>query len=78
MRLRRRCEPPGGILERQHGQDLAHGDFTRVDACTNTTAVLNGGCVGAIVDGAIRDVGKIRQLEFPVVARGKSIYDSKN
>ncbi len=43
-----------------------------------TTAVLNGGCVGAIVDGAIRDVGKIRQLGFPVLARGVSPYDSKN
>ncbi|QDV83686.1 RraA family protein [Planctomycetes bacterium TBK1r] len=43
-----------------------------------TTAVLHGGCVGAIVDGAIRDVGKIRQLGFPVVARGTCLYDSKN
>ncbi len=43
-----------------------------------TTAVLNGGCVGAIVDGAVRDVGKIRQLRFPVLARGTCLYDSKN
>ncbi len=34
-----------------------------------TTAVRNGGCVGAIVDGAIRDAGKIREMNFPVVAR---------
>ena len=34
--------------------------------------------MGAIVDGAIRDVGKIRQLGFPVVARGTCLYDSKN
>ena len=43
-----------------------------------TTAVMNGGCVGAIVDGAVRDVGKIRELGFPVVARGTCIYDSKD
>lgn len=43
-----------------------------------TTAVLNGGCVGAIVDGAIRDVAKIREMGFPVLARGTSPYDSKN
>ncbi len=43
-----------------------------------TTAALNGGCVGALVDGAVRDVGKIRQLNFPVFARGTCIYDSKD
>lgn len=43
-----------------------------------TTAVRNSGCVGAIVDGAVRDVTKIRQLGFPVLARGTSPYDSKN
>ncbi len=43
-----------------------------------TTAVRNGGCVGAIIDGAIRDVAKIRALDFPVVARGRCLYDSKD
>lgn len=43
-----------------------------------TTAVRNGGCVGAIIDGAARDVGKIREMGFPVVARGTSLYDSKD
>ncbi len=43
-----------------------------------TTAVRNVGCVGAIVDGAVRDVGKIRQMGFPVLARGSCPYDSKN
>src|SRR5580698_8246202 len=43
-----------------------------------TTAVLNRGCVGAIIDGAIRDVAKIRQLEFPVFARSTCVYDSLN
>jgi len=41
-----------------------------------TTAARNTGCVGAIVDGAIRDVTKIRAMNFPVFARGTSLYDS--
>ena len=43
-----------------------------------TTAALNRGCVGAIVDGAIRDVAKIRKMEFPVFARSTCVYDSLN
>lgn len=36
------------------------------------------GCAGAIVDGAVRDVAKMTELEFCVYARGKCPYDSKN
>jgi 4-hydroxy-4-methyl-2-oxoglutarate aldolase len=43
-----------------------------------TTAARNGGCVGAIVDGAVRDVARIRDLKFSVIARGTCIYDSKD
>ncbi|HEY0981840.1 MULTISPECIES: RraA family protein [unclassified Schlesneria] len=43
-----------------------------------TTAALNQGCVGAIIDGAIRDVTKIRALNFPVFARETCVYDSFN
>jgi regulator of RNase E activity RraA len=43
-----------------------------------TTASRNSGCVGAIIDGAVRDVAKIRELDFPVFARGTSPYDSQN
>lgn len=43
-----------------------------------TTAAKNGGCVGAIVDGAIRDVSKIAEMQFPVYARGTCLYDSQN
>ena len=43
-----------------------------------TTAALNRGCVGAIVDGAIRDVSKIRSLNFAVFARSTCVYDSLN
>jgi regulator of RNase E activity RraA len=41
-----------------------------------TTAAQNRGCVGAIVDGAVRDVRPMRRMNFPVYARGTSPYDS--
>ena len=43
-----------------------------------TTAAQNGGCVGVIVDGAVRDLSKMRDLQFPVFARGTCMYDSKD
>jgi len=43
-----------------------------------TTASRNMGCVGAIVDGAARDVAQMRRMGFPVFARGTSVYDSQN
>ena len=43
-----------------------------------TTAAKNTGCIGAIVDGAIRDVAKIHMLGFSVYARGTCVYDSQN
>lgn len=43
-----------------------------------STAAKNSGCIGAIIDGAIRDVGKIRAMGFPVFARGTCVYDSQN
>jgi regulator of RNase E activity RraA len=43
-----------------------------------STAARNSGCVGAIVDGAVRDVAKMRAMRFPVFARGTCVYDSQN
>jgi regulator of RNase E activity RraA len=43
-----------------------------------STAARNAGCRGAVVHGAIRDVQKMRDLEFPVYASAKCIYDSQN
>jgi len=43
-----------------------------------TTASRNTGCVGVIVDGAIRDVAKMKAMQFPVFARGMNPYDSKD
>jgi len=37
---------------------------------------MNGGCAGAIVDGAVRDVTKMTAMGFTVFARGRCIYDS--
>ena len=43
-----------------------------------STAARNSGCVGAIVDGAVRDTHKMTAMAFPVFARGTCIYDSQN
>jgi regulator of RNase E activity RraA len=43
-----------------------------------STAARNSGCVGAIVDGAVRDVTKMRAMNFTTFARGTCIYDSQN
>lgn len=43
-----------------------------------STAARNSGCVGTVVDGAVRDIAKMRQMGFPVFARGKCVYDSQN
>ena len=43
-----------------------------------STAARKSGCVGAIVDGAVRDVAKMTAMGFPVWARGTSPYDSKD
>lgn len=43
-----------------------------------STAARRSGCVGAIVDGAVRDVVKMTQMAFPVFARGTCVYDSRN
>ena len=43
-----------------------------------STAARNRGCVGVIVDGAVRDVAAMRQMQFPVFASGVSPYDSLN
>lgn len=43
-----------------------------------STAARRSGCVGAIVDGAVRDVVKTTQMGFPIFARGTCVYDSKD
>lgn len=43
-----------------------------------TTAAKNRGCIGAIIDGAVRDVDKIAETDFEVFAKGRCLYDSLN
>ena len=43
-----------------------------------STAASRSGCVGAIVDGAVRDVAKMQAMGFAVYARGTSPFDSKD
>ena len=43
-----------------------------------STAARRSGCVGAIVDGAVRDVVKMTTMGFPVFARGTCVYDSRD
>jgi 4-hydroxy-4-methyl-2-oxoglutarate aldolase len=43
-----------------------------------STAARTAGCLGAIVDGAVRDQRRMRAMGFPVYARGCCIYDSKD
>jgi regulator of RNase E activity RraA len=43
-----------------------------------STAARRTGCVGAIVDGAVRDRAKMSQMGFPIWARGTCLYDSKD
>ena len=43
-----------------------------------STAAGNAGCVGTIIDGAVRDVRQMTEMGFPCFARGTSPYDSQN
>ncbi len=43
-----------------------------------STAARRSGCVGAIIDGAVRDIVKMTAMNFPVFARGSSPYDSRD
>lgn len=43
-----------------------------------STAARNRGCVGAVVDGAVRDVRQMRAMGFPILARGTCVLDSKH
>ncbi|MCA9039915.1 MAG: RraA family protein [Planctomycetaceae bacterium] len=43
-----------------------------------STAARNQGCVGALIDGCVRDVRQMRAMDFPVYAIGTSPYDSQH
>jgi regulator of RNase E activity RraA len=43
-----------------------------------STAARKAGCAGVVVDGAVRDVRRMREMGFPVFAHGTCPYDSKD
>lgn len=43
-----------------------------------STAARRSGCVGAIIDGAVRDVTRMTEMGFPIWARSASVYDSQD
>lgn len=43
-----------------------------------STAARNGGCVGAIADGSVRDLAQMTAMQFSVFARGACVYDGMN
>ncbi|GAB3912008.1 RraA family protein [Larkinella knui] len=43
-----------------------------------STAARNSGCLGVIVHGGVRDIDKMRAMEFPVFATSRNPYDSQN
>lgn len=43
-----------------------------------STAARNSGCIGAVIDGAVRDVAKMSAMNFTTFARGTCLYDSQN
>ena len=43
-----------------------------------STAARNSGCIGTIVDGAVRDITKMKAMGFACFARGTCVYDSQN
>jgi len=65
------CRPGDVVICAGHGSLSAAiwGELLSV-------AARNAGCVGAIVDGAVRDIAQMDEMEFPVFARGRSVYDA--
>ena len=65
------CQPDDIFVAAAHGSNRSGiwGELL-------TTASLNGGCVGAIIDGAVRDTAAIGEMHFPVFARCTNVYDS--
>ncbi|MBK8505994.1 MAG: RraA family protein [Saprospiraceae bacterium] len=63
---------PGQVLIAAAGGSLRSGIWGEL----LSTAAMNSGCRGAIIHGAIRDVRKMREMQFPVFATGTCVYDS--
>jgi 4-hydroxy-4-methyl-2-oxoglutarate aldolase len=65
---------PDNVLIAAAGGSMRSGSWGEL----LSTAAMNAGCVGVIVDGAVRDVARMRAMNFAAYARGTCTYDSKN
>ena len=67
------CQPDDVLIAAAHGSTRSGiwGELL-------STAARNGGCVGAIVHGMVRDVKKMSDMGFNVYAAGTCVYDSQN
>lgn len=60
---------PGDVLVIDGGGDVTHAVMGEL----MTLEAKRRGCVGIIIDGAIRDVGELADIGLPVYARGNSL-----
>ena len=67
------CKPDDVMIAAAHGS-MRSGIWGEL----LSTAARNAGCVGAIIDGAVRDTQKMTEMGFACFARGASPYDSQN
>ena len=67
------CQP-GDVMIAAGGASMQSGIWGEL----LSTAARNSGCIGTIVDGAVRDVAKMTQMGFPCFARGVCPYDSQD
>lgn len=67
------CQPDDVIIAAANGS-LRSGVWGEL----LSTAARNTGCVGVIVDGAVRDVRQMRAMGFPCFARATIVYDSRD
>jgi len=67
------CTPDSVMIAAAHGS-MRSGIWGEL----LSTAARNGGCIGTVVDGAVRDVDKMTAMGFGCFARGTCLYDSQN
>lgn len=63
---------PGDVLIAAAGGSVRSGIWGEL----LSTAARNSGCRGAIVHGAVRDIARMREMQFPVFASATCVYDS--
>jgi regulator of RNase E activity RraA len=65
---------PGDVLIAAAGGSVRSGIWGEL----LSTAARNSGCLGAVIDGAVRDIAPMSRMGFSVFARGSIPYDSKD